>query len=115
MATQPIPDILIERVARRFKILSEPIRLQLLNQLLSSGPMSVTDLVKATEQQQANVSKHLNLMAREGILQRRKNGLNVFYEIDDPSIHGICMLVCGRLQDEAKEQQKLLKQLVNRG
>lgn len=101
MANQLIPEILLERVAQRFKILSEPVRLQLLNHLMAGGEMSVNELVDELHQQQPNISKHLNLMAREGILRRRKAGLQVFYQISDPSIHGLCILVCGRLRDEA--------------
>jgi ArsR family transcriptional regulator len=100
MATQLIPNELLDRVAQRFKVLSEPIRLQLLNHLMVGGEMSVMELVNATEHQQANISKHLSIMAREGFLNRRKEGLKVFYKIDDPGIHGICMLICNRLQEE---------------
>lgn len=111
MSSQLIPKTLLDRVAQRFKTLSEPIRLQILNQLMATGEMSVMQLVKATGQRQANISKHLALMTREGILGRRKEGLNVFYRIDDPSIHGICSLVCGRIREEAAANQKILKEL----
>ena len=77
MADQLLPRALIERVARRFKILSEPVRLELLNQLTVNGAMNVQELVDATQHQQANVSKHLLQMAHEGILSRRKEGLHV--------------------------------------
>ena len=100
MGNQLIPNLLLERVAQRFKVLSEPIRLQILNLLMVHGEMCVMRLVDLSGQHQANVSKHLNMMAREGILKRRKEGLKVYYKLDDPSIHGICMLVCGQLQEE---------------
>lgn len=100
MPKELLPPPMIEQVARRFKLLSEPVRLELLNQMQVHGEMSVQELVDATGYQQANVSKHLLLMAREGILNRRKEGLNVFYGIEDPTISGLCMLVCGRLQQE---------------
>ena len=106
---QIIPPFLLERVAQRFKILSEPLRLQILNLLMVHGELCVSELVEALGQNQANVSKHLNLMAKEGILSRRKEGLKIYYKIQDPSIQGICMLVCGRLKDEAKELHELLK------
>jgi len=110
MASQLIPKELLERVAQRFKTLSEPIRLQLLDQMMVNGDeMSVMQLVEGTGQQQANVSKHLTLMAREGILVRRKEGQKVYYQINDPSIHGICTLVCGRLQEEVDSNQKLIE------
>lgn len=100
MAKELVPLQMIEQAARRFKLLSEPVRLELLNHLQSKGEMNVQELVDATGQQQANVSKHLLLMAREGILRRRKEGLNVYYAIEDPTISGLCMLVCGRLRQE---------------
>lgn len=109
MASQLIPKELLERVAQRFKTLSEPIRLQLLNQMMVKGEMSVMELVAATRQRQANVSKHLTLMAREGILLRRKEGQKVYYQINDPSIHGICTLVCGRLQQEVNSNQQIFE------
>ncbi len=106
MGKEVIPEPMLERVAQRFKLLSEPIRLQIINQLMVEGEMSVMKLVDAIGQKQANVSKHLNLLAREGLLARRKDGLQVFYRIEDPSLHGLCMLVCGRIREEAVENLK---------
>ncbi|MGH1366289.1 MAG: ArsR/SmtB family transcription factor [Calditrichia bacterium] len=93
-----VPSHLLERAAKRFRILSEPLRLQILNMLMVESEMSVMELVDATGQQQANISKHLALLANEQILARRKDGVKVYYSLDDPSIHGICTLVCGQLE-----------------
>ena len=103
MVKQLLPPKMIDKVARRFKLLSEKVRLEILNQLQVNGEMNVHELVEATGYQQSNVSKHLLLMARDGILSRRKDGLNVYYDIDDPTISGLCMLVCSRLQQEEVE------------
>lgn len=102
MASQLMPHTLLERVSRRFKILGDPLRLKLLNHMTVYGETCVMDLVQATGQQQANISKHLSLLARDGILRRRKDGLKVYYSISDPSIHGLCLLVCGRLREESE-------------
>lgn len=96
-----IPTKLIERAARRFKLLGEPTRLLLLNALQEHGELSVQELVDQTEQQQANVSKHLGMMAREGLVKRRKDGLYSYYSIADPTLSALCMLVCGQLKQEA--------------
>lgn len=101
MKQQLVPPALLEQAARRFKLLGEPSRLMLLNQLNVHGEMSVQDIVEATGQQQANVSKHLGLMAREGLVKRRKEGLYVYYSIADPTLSALCMLVCGQLKQEA--------------
>lgn len=99
-----VPKEHIEKAARRFKILSEPVRLELLNQLQSHGEMTVSELVEATDHRQANVSKHLGLMAREGLLDRRKEGLYVHYKISDPTLSALCMLVCGRIREEMAQE-----------
>lgn len=109
MAASLVPNTLLEQAARRFKLLSEPVRLQLLNQLSANGEQHVQELVDATGHQQANVSKHLGLMAREGLLARRRDGLYVYYRISDPTLSALCMLVCGQLrqeQDRAQDQRQ---------
>ena len=98
MAFQLLPKDLLIRVAHRFKLLGEPVRLEILNLLHANGEMNVQELIEATGQQQANVSKHLKLLADEGMVSRRKEGLYVFYSISDPSLSGLCLLVCGQLQ-----------------
>ena len=106
---QLLPTPLIERVARRFKVLSEPVRLELLNILHENGEMNVQELVKATGYQQANVSKHLTLMAKEGLLNRNKEGLNVYYAIRDVTIQGLCLIVSGRIRQDIEQEQMTIR------
>jgi DNA-binding transcriptional ArsR family regulator len=88
-----LPPALIERAARRLKVMGDPVRLELLNLLRIHDEMSVQALVDASGQRQANVSKHLDIMMREGLVQRRKEGVNAYHSLDDPSIPGICLLI----------------------
>lgn len=104
MSEEMIPADMIKQASRRFKLLSEPVRLELLNQMNQQGEMAVQELVEATGHQQANVSKHLGLMAREGMVQRRKEGLHAYYSIADPTLAALCMLVSSRLQQEVLEE-----------
>lgn len=106
MSKNLIPEPLLERVARRFKALSEPIRLQLVNMLQVHGEMSVMDLVETTGHKQANVSKHLGVLHQEGLLKRRKAGTRVYYSIQDPGLGEICSLICQRLIEEAEETRR---------
>lgn len=94
-----IPPAALELIAARFRMLSEPMRLALLNEL-RAGERTVTALVEATGAGQANVSKHLGLLATAGMVGRRKEGLNVYYFIEDESLFELCDLVCARLQKE---------------
>lgn len=96
-----VPTPLLERAASRFRLLGEPARLQLLNLLSSHDELPVQGLAEAADLSHANASKHLRLMEVAGIVARRKSGLHAYYRIADPTLSGICLLVCGQLQREA--------------
>jgi ArsR family transcriptional regulator len=96
-----VPPDEIEAVARRFEVLGEPARLRLLSALHAGGEQTVGELVEATGFQQSNVSKHLRSMAEAGLLRRRRDGVHVYYALDDPTLGALCLLVSRRLREEA--------------
>lgn len=89
----PLNEGALELVAHRFAVLAEPMRLRLIQELFA-GERNVNALAEATGGTQANVSRHLQTLARAQILSRRKEGLQVFYKISDPTIPRLCKLVC---------------------
>ncbi|MBF2003446.1 MAG: winged helix-turn-helix transcriptional regulator [Synechococcales cyanobacterium C42_A2020_086] len=95
----------VQQVADYFSVLSEPMRLRILN-LLRDGEKCVQDLVEATETSQANVSKHLKVMLQAGILSRRTEGTSAFYSVADDLSYELCNLVCDRLASRIEEQAK---------
>lgn len=100
------PELLVV-IAERFKALGEPARLQMLN-CLRGGEMTVSELVEATTLGQANVSKHLQLLHGLGFVNRRKDGLFVYYALADRTVFRLCDMMCGRLAAETKARRKLL-------
>lgn len=98
-----LSDDALELIARRFAVLSEPMRLRLVHALFE-GEKSVNALVEETGGTQANVSRHLQTLAQAHVLSRRKEGLQVFYSIADPSIYKLCDLVCGSLEKQLSKQ-----------
>lgn len=102
-----LPPATIELIAQRFRALSEPVRLRLM-MALQDGERTVSELVDSHETSQANISKHLQVLTAAGLLKRRKQGLNVFYAIADPSIFNMCEMVCGSLKKHLDAQSKLL-------
>lgn len=107
MARDYTPQLL-ELIASRFKILAEPMRLRILS-ALRGGEKTVTELVDETGAGQANVSKHLGLLHRNRLVERRKDGLNVYYSITDEGIFRLCDLVCGSLEREVEERRRALR------
>ena len=99
----PINPQALEIVAHRFAVLAEPMRLRLI-QALFDGERSVNALVGDTGGTQANISRHLQTLTQAHIVSRRKEGLQVFYAIADPSIYKLCELVCGSLEKSLTKQ-----------
>jgi DNA-binding transcriptional ArsR family regulator len=93
----------IELISRRFAALAEPMRLKLVHALFE-GEKNVTALVEETGGTQANVSRHLQTLTQAHVLSRRKEGLQVFYAIADPTIYKLCELVCGSLEKQLSRQ-----------
>ena len=90
-------------MARRFAVLSEPMRLRLI-QALFDGERSVGELVAATGGTQGNISRHLQTLTQAHVLARRKEGLQVYYSIADASIFRLYELVCGSLEKSLSRQ-----------
>ena len=86
----------LDLVAQRFKVLSDPARLALVQHLMA-GEQTVGALCIACKGAQANTSRQLAILHDEGILARRKEGLHVYYSIADSSIEQLCELVCSSL------------------
>jgi len=87
-----LSDDELERIAGHFKLLGEPMRLKIL-QAVCQGPRTVNDIVATVGATQANVSKHLSLLAGAGILTRKKDGQCVYYGMKDELTLKMCELV----------------------
>ena len=93
---QPLPEHLLEAVARRFRALGVPSRLRVLNALMN-GPMGMGELEDATGLEQSNLSRQVTELEREGCVARTRSGRSVEVEIADPTLFALCELVCGSL------------------
>ncbi|MGI9099031.1 MAG: ArsR/SmtB family transcription factor [Solirubrobacteraceae bacterium] len=80
----PITEGLLLRVAERLRVLGQPVRLRLIEQLKTgaSTPQELSDAIGTSQQ---NVSKHLLVLHRAGVVSRRPKGSNVYYSLADES------------------------------
>ena len=97
----PLPAALVELIAERFRVLGEPMRIRLL-EAIREGEATVSELQEATGASQQNVSKHLGVLLRAGIVERRKEGNFSLYSIADPVVCSLCEEVCGGLRREVE-------------
>jgi DNA-binding transcriptional ArsR family regulator len=91
-------EVDLDRMAGRFRMLGEPMRLKILR-AVCKGPRAVNDIVSAAGSTQANVSKHLALLAAAGILTREKRGQCVYYGMKDRLVVKLCELVHSHIAD----------------
>ena len=108
-----IPDEFLELMAEKFRMLADPTRLAILRALMA-GERSVGQVVEQTGRGQANVSKHLKLLAEAGLVARRKEGLQVFYRLDDPLVARLCDQVCQTILQTARQEVERSKDLLNK-
>lgn len=106
-----LSDEALELIAARFRMLSEPMRLRLLN-TLRDHEMSVGELVEQTGAGQANVSKHLGMLLDSGLVARRREGNLVYYRIADESIFTLCDVVCTSVGERLGAQHQILKKVL---
>jgi len=95
----------LQLVAEFFKVLSESSRLQIVCRL-RKGPKNVSEIIELTGLGQANVSKHLKILAQAGIVTREQQGVCVFYQIANPFVFDLCELVCNSLAKQIEQQSQ---------
>ena len=86
-----------DEIADRFKALAEPARLRILN-ALREGERTVGELVEGTGLNQANLSKHLQLLHTLRFVARRKDGLFVRYRLLNNDVFVLCDIMCGAME-----------------
>ena len=104
-----LPQKALNEVAAYFQALSEPTRLQILN-LLRQGERNVSDLAQLCGYTSANISRHLSMLTKQGLVAREGRGTSVYYRIADESVYALCDLVCGSIarQIERTEHERAI-------
>lgn len=103
----PLPDLLVEEIARRFRVIGEPMRIRILDRL-REGEASVGELTDALGTTQQNASKHLAVLHENGIVTRRRSGNRALYAIADDSVLALCENVCGGIRRRIGALDELL-------
>ena len=107
-APHPLPEPLIELAAQRFRVLGEPMRIRLLDQLREADA-TVAELQQALGASQQNVSKHLAILHAAGMVSRTKDGNHARYSIADEGVFELCEQVCGGVRRQLDELDALLQ------
>lgn len=91
-----------ELAAELFGVLATPMRLRILSALCDKEK-SVSQLLGEIETTQPNLSQHLNVLYRTGVLAKRKEGTQVLYRVQSEQAVTLCRTVCTQIAIEMDE------------
>ena len=103
-------QILFEKQAEIVQALAHPLRIAIVD-FLKDGGQCVCDIAEHIGSERSNVSRHLSLMVNAGLLECRKEGLKVIYNLKTPCISECLECITGLLRQQIKNEQELLKLL----
>jgi DNA-binding transcriptional ArsR family regulator len=109
-----VEDIMTRLTADFLKSLSHPVRVRILR-LLAPGERCVCELIAAIDIEQSNLSQHLGVLKKQGIIDSRKEGTKVFYRILHHSALEVIKAVEKTIGEQLSESRNLLSQLGERG
>jgi ArsR family transcriptional regulator len=77
-----------QQTADLFKALAHPTRLQILD-LLRGGEVCVCHIEAALDKRQAYISQQLMTLREAGLVDTRRDGLQIYYRLADDRLHAI--------------------------
>lgn len=106
METLPSQDVLT-RIADVLKAMADPTRLKILH-TLHEGEHCVNDVLEKVGGSQANISKHLSVLRRAGLVECHREGLRVYYSVADEGVFTICSSICDSLEFRLEREHEAM-------
>ncbi len=101
---------LYEMKAQVLSALAHPTRLAIAD-FLADGEQCVCDIAEHVDAERSNVSRHLAVMSRAGILDSHKDGLRVMYRLRTPCVTRFTDCVAAVLREQARADAQALSKL----
>lgn len=101
-------EIVTKLTAALFKALGHPVRVKIL-QILKDGELCVCDLIDAIHIEQSNLSQHLSVLKKQGLIDCRKDGQKMMYWIAYPTVLQLLEAADQTLQEQLGHSQGVLK------
>lgn len=99
-------DRAYEMAAELFGLMATPLRLKIISALCRCEK-TVGELVSELGSSQPNVSQHLAHLYRAGILARRREGVQIFYRVQNERAVALCRAVCTQIAIEIEDPAAL--------
>ncbi len=87
-----------------------PIRLAIID-FVKDGERCVCDIADQVDAKRSNVSRHLAVLLKAGIVQQRKDGLKIMYSLKTPCVLSFMTCVEGVLQLRVDETAAVMQEM----
>ncbi len=99
MDSKQAQDQVFDSVAELFSVLSTPIRLKIIS-AVCNGEKNVSELLAEIDTTQPNMSQHLSMLYRCGVLAKRREGTQMYYRLQSERVATLCRAVCTQVAIE---------------
>lgn len=79
-------ELLIVETAQMLKTLAHPVRLCIIKGLLENGECNVSHMQSCLNAPQSTISQHLQKLRTLGIIESRRNGLEIYYKVTNEKV-----------------------------
>ncbi len=69
----------LELAASKLRAMSHPMRIAIIDLLADGNNLSVTEIYKSLDIEQATASHHLNILKNKGLLESKREGKKIYY------------------------------------
>ena len=73
-------------ISEKLKLIAHPVRLCILTGLISSGECNVSYMKNCLNSPQSTISQHLQKLKAAGIVEGRRDGLEIYYRVVDQEV-----------------------------
>jgi DNA-binding transcriptional ArsR family regulator len=74
------------KIAELLKVLAHPVRLCIVRGLVDNGECNVTYMQNCMDTPQSTISQHLQKLRSAGIVEGRRNGLEIYYRVSSDEV-----------------------------
>ncbi|MCK9398476.1 MAG: metalloregulator ArsR/SmtB family transcription factor [Bacteroidales bacterium] len=92
------------------KALGHPLRIEVID-LLQENELCFSDILEVTGGLKSNLSQHLSIMTKKGILKMRRDGQCNYYSLSTKKVAQACQLMREVLIDNLNKHKELLENL----
>ena len=103
MQAKKSEDQVFDSVAELFSVLSTPIRLKIIS-AVCNGEKNVSQLLAEIDTTQPNMSQHLSMLYRSGVLSKRRDGTQMYYRLQSERVATLCRAVCTQVAIELESE-----------